>query len=86
MKETTDKEALINPGDSANDFFEFEELHPGHFNPALTATYSRTNAVSLMELCRLVYRRDQIQPSREKCLIAMLREVDFNDRHQITVN
>ena len=83
MKETTDKEALINPGDSANDFFDFEKLHPGHFNPALTATYSRTNAVWLMELCRLVYRRDQIQPSREEFLKRHeLHEVKFFDRNQ----
>ena len=83
MKETTDKEALINPGDSANDFFEFEEPHPGHFNPALTATYSHTNAVWLMELCRLVYRRNQIQPSREEFLKRHeLHEVKFFDRNQ----
>ena len=67
MQEDNSLIALTNPGDSASEFFNFEILPPA-FDPTLRNSYSRTNAMWLMELCRLVYRRDGIQPSREDFL------------------
>src|SRR5437588_8383856 len=54
--------ALMNPGEADN-FFDIENLPP--FDPIQSGMYNRTNALWLMEFCRLIYRqeRDEI-PSR----------------------
>lgn len=60
MNETNSLEELTNPGE-ADDFFRIDNLAP--FDSSATRSYSRGNALWLMETCRLVYREDE--PSRK---------------------
>lgn len=57
MNENNSLKALTNPGE-ADDFFKIDNLPA--FNPSVTSTYSRGNALWLMETCRLVYREDEL--------------------------
>jgi len=57
MNENNSLKALTNPGE-ADDFFKIDDLPA--FNPSVTNTYSRGNALWLMETCRLVYREDEL--------------------------
>ncbi len=82
MQEDNSLSALTSPGDSASAFFNFESAPPA-FNPLITNVYSRTNAMWLMELCRLVYRNDGIQPSRGDFLKGQgFNEVKFFNRER----
>ncbi len=52
--------ALTDPGDADNFFLGIADLPA--FDPQATLSYSRGNALWLMETCRLIYREDE--PSR----------------------
>ena len=71
VRENKSFEALMNPGE-ANDFFDIANLP--EFAPSATTSYSRTNALWLVEFCRLIYRRERDEMAT--------RPADFRTRDQ----
>jgi len=87
MPQSSSRDDLFNPG-AATDFFSASGLLP--FDPRLTRSFSRRNALWFAEFSRLVYRQgvDEVKqralkPSRAEILagVSDWRETDFYLRH-----
>src|SRR2546427_6478239 len=61
MEQDNSFEALMNPGEASN-FFDIANLT--EFDPRSTTSYSRTNALWLVEVCRLIYRKENDEMKR----------------------